>query len=98
MSIDDKVEIIGDSLHDIRGAIEGAGVRGLGNITTYADAIEVLGGGQRRIGEIITSTIPLTDAGVHLLDGSLIGGGEVIVALLIILLTYTTPLLINTLM
>ena len=80
MSIDEKVEIIGDSLHDIRGAIEDAGVRGLGNITTYADAIEVLGGGQRRIGEIITSTIPLTDAGVHLLDGALIGGGEAIVA------------------
>lgn len=28
----------------------------------------------RNIGEIITSTIPLTDAGLHLLDGSLISG------------------------
>ena len=45
MSIDDKIEIIGDSLHNIRGAIEGAGVTGLGNITTYADAIELMGGG-----------------------------------------------------
>ena len=26
------------------------------------------------IGEIITSTIPLTDAGLHLLDGSVISG------------------------
>ena len=74
MSIDDKIEVIGDSLHDIRGAIESAGVTGLGNITTYADAIELMGGGQRRIGEIITSTIPLTDAGVHLLDGTLLSG------------------------
>jgi hypothetical protein len=28
----------------------------------------------RNIGEIVTSTIPLTDAGLHLLDGSLISG------------------------
>lgn len=45
MSIDEKVEVIGDSLHNIRGAIEGAGITGLGNITTYADAISLLGGG-----------------------------------------------------
>lgn len=31
----------------------------------------------RNIGQIITSTIPLTDAGLHLLDGSLIQGGGV---------------------
>jgi len=30
---------------------------------------------QRNIGEIVTSTIPLTDAGLHLLDGSLIVAG-----------------------
>ena len=29
-----------------------------------------LGGGSRNIGEIVASAIPLTDAGVHLLDGS----------------------------
>lgn len=29
---------------------------------------------QRNIGEIVTSTIPLTDAGLHLLDGSLLSG------------------------
>lgn len=32
---------------------------------------------QRNIGEIVTSTIPLTDAGLHLLDGSLIQGGGI---------------------
>lgn len=32
------------------------------------------GGSSRNIGEIVTSTIPLTDAGLHLLDGSLIQG------------------------
>ena len=31
----------------------------------------------RNIGEIIPSTIPLVDAGLHLLDGSLIRGGGV---------------------
>ena len=29
----------------------------------------------RNVGEVITSTLPLTDAGLHLLDGSLIQGG-----------------------
>lgn len=33
------------------------------------------GGASRNIGEIIPSVIPLTDAGLHLLDGSLIQGG-----------------------
>lgn len=31
----------------------------------------------RSIGEIVTSTVPLTDAGLHLLDGSLLQGGGV---------------------
>ena len=31
----------------------------------------------RNIGEIVTSSIPLTDAGLHLLDGSLIQGGGI---------------------
>ena len=31
-------------------------------------------GGGRNIGEIVTSTIPLTDAGLHLLDGTLLSG------------------------
>lgn len=34
----------------------------------------VSGGGSRNIGEIVSSTIPLTDAGLHLLDGALISG------------------------
>lgn len=33
-----------------------------------------IGGSSRNIGEIIQSTIPLTDAGLHLLDGSVISG------------------------
>lgn len=32
------------------------------------------GGSSRNIGEIVQSTIPLTDAGLHLLDGTLING------------------------
>ncbi len=33
--------------------------------------------GVRNIGEIVTSPLPLTDAGLHLLDGSLIPGGGI---------------------
>lgn len=32
------------------------------------------GGSSRNIGEIVASTVPLTDAGLHLLDGALISG------------------------
>ena len=32
------------------------------------------GGASRNIGEIVASTVPLTDAGLHLLDGALISG------------------------
>ena len=35
------------------------------------------GGSSRNIGEIVASTIPLTDAGLHLLDGSLIQGSGI---------------------
>ena len=31
----------------------------------------------RNVGEIVSSTLPLTDAGLHLLDGSLISGGGI---------------------
>ena len=33
------------------------------------------GSGGRNVGEIITSTLPLTDAGLHLLDGTLLQYG-----------------------
>lgn len=36
-----------------------------------------LGGNTRNLGEIITSTIPLVDAGLHLLDGTLLDGDGV---------------------
>ena len=38
------------------------------------DATDQIGSGMRRLGEIVTSTIPLTDAWLHLLDGSLLNG------------------------
>jgi len=44
-------------------------------------ALDAGGGGTteyvRNIGEIVTSTIPLTDAGLHLLDGALISGSGI---------------------
>ena len=43
--------------------------------TTAWEKVEMGGGGtSRNIGEIVASTIPLTDAGLHLLDGALIDG------------------------
>lgn len=43
--------------------------------TTKWEEVEIGGGGSsRNIGEIVASTIPLTDAGLHLLDGALISG------------------------
>ena len=41
------------------------------------DILDERCGRQRNIGEILASTIPLTDAGLHLLDGSLIQGGGI---------------------
>ena len=41
--------------------------------TDYWEEVN-LGGSSRNIGEVVTSTIPLTDAGLHLLDGALISG------------------------
>jgi len=42
-----------------------------GTVPSWTD---VKSGASRNIGEIVASTIPLTDAGLHLLDGSLIQG------------------------
>lgn len=36
-----------------------------------------MGGSSRNIGEIVTSTLPIADAGLHLLDGSLLQGGGI---------------------
>ena len=44
---------------------------------TTNSLIEIDAGSSRNIGEIVASTIPLTDAGLHLLDGSLIQGSGI---------------------
>lgn len=36
-----------------------------------------MGGNTRNIGEVVVSTIPLTDAGLHLLDGALVNGSGI---------------------
>ena len=41
---------------------------------TAWEKVSIGGGGGRNIGEIVPSTIPLTDAGLHLLDGALLSG------------------------
>lgn len=60
------------------------GVSGLVPAPSAGDEAKVLKGDgtwgetpYRNIGEVITSALPLTDAGLHLLDGSLILGGGV---------------------
>lgn len=42
--------------------------------TDYWEEVN-LGGSTRNVGEVITSTLPLTDAGLHLLDGTLLQYG-----------------------
>lgn len=42
--------------------------------TGYWEKVELGGSGGRNVGEIIQSTIPLTDAGLHLLDGARLSG------------------------
>ena len=44
------------------------------NTTTKVDANGTLSAISRNVGEIVQSTLPLTDAGLHLLDGALIQG------------------------
>jgi hypothetical protein len=44
---------------------------------TAWEKVELGGGSSRNIGEIVTSTIPLTDVGLHLLDGALIQGNGI---------------------
>ena len=41
------------------------------------EAIQGGGGTSRNIGEVVASTVPLTDAGLHLLDGAIINGSGV---------------------
>ena len=46
--------------------------------TACWEKVEMGGGGtSRNIGEIVASTLPLTDAGLHLLDGALIDGNGI---------------------
>lgn len=52
----------------------------VGTFTTNQSSnstISLTGGSSRNIGEIVTSTIPLIDAGLHLLDGALINGSGI---------------------
>lgn len=47
------------------------------NISTYEEKVRNIIKGRRHIGEIFYSTVPITDAGVHLLDGSLLIDGGI---------------------
>lgn len=47
------------------------------NISTYEEKVRNIIKGRRHIGEIFYSTVPITDAGVHILDGSLLLDGGV---------------------
>lgn len=76
MSLQDEFSALGQNKINIRNAIQSKGVTltSPNDMTTYAEAISGIVVGTRNIGEIIQSTIPLTDAGLHLLDGALISG------------------------
>ena len=47
------------------------------NISTYEEKVRNIIKGRRHIGEIFYSTVPITDASVHILDGSLLLDGGI---------------------
>lgn len=63
-----------DKAAEIASAILNAADIDFSNITTIAKNKIAEYGNSRNVGEIVASTIPLTDAGLHLLDGALISG------------------------
>ena len=75
----DKINEIIDELDNIDPLPSQTGQSGKylttnGTVPSWA---EVTSGATRNIGEIVSSTIPLTDAGLHLLDGALIQGSGI---------------------
>lgn len=54
---------------------QGGTLKGTFTANASSNVTVNLDGNQRNIGEIVQSTIPLTDAGLHLLDGDVILGG-----------------------
>ena len=79
VTIGQTLDDLEETADDIKAAIMAKGVTPSGGLNSYADAISQIGGvslGSRNIGEIVTSTIPLEDAGLHLLDGSLLQYGS----------------------
>ncbi len=63
-----------DKAAEIASAILNAADVNFSNITTVAKNKIAEYGNSHYVGEIVSSTIPLTDAGLHLLDGALISG------------------------
>ena len=78
MTISDKLNGIKRVKSDIRQAIidQGVEVGENDSFASYANRIAEINNGMRNVGEIVTSTIPLTDAGLHLLDGALLAYGS----------------------
>ena len=76
MTISEQLNSIKGVKSNIRQAIINQGVEVGENdsFASYANRIAEINNGMRNVGEIVTSTIPLTDAGLHLLDGALLSG------------------------
>lgn len=76
--IDTELTGISNSKSAIKQAIidQGVEVSEEDALSTYAAKIRQIntGGSSRNIGEIVESVVPLTDAGLHLLDGAVIDG------------------------
>lgn len=80
--INEVIDQVNTNTTDITGKqatlVSGTNIKTINNTSLLGSGnIDIQGGGSgssRQIGEIVTSTIPLTDAGLHLLDGALISG------------------------
>jgi len=56
--------------------VSGTNIKTINNNSILGSGdLSIGGGSNRNVGEIVQSTIPLSDAGLHLLDGSIISGG-----------------------
>lgn len=80
MSISDKFNEVDTVKAQIKRAImsKGVPVTSEDNFASYPQKIRQIegGGSSLLIGQIISSTLPLTDAGLHLLDGALLAYGS----------------------
>lgn len=75
--IADSVQALDDKFTEQIGDLSDLTTEDKTNLVAAINEAASSGGGGRNVGELVYSSLPLTDAGLHLLDGSLILGGGI---------------------